>query len=50
MEAEACLARLEERTEHIQSDVAEIKVDLRRLDVKLDAVKDLVVSLAEKLA
>jgi uncharacterized coiled-coil protein SlyX len=50
MEAEARLARLEERTEHIQGDVAEVKGDLRRLDVKLDAVKDLVVSLAEKVA
>jgi len=40
MEAEARLLRLEEGTEHIQRDVAEIKVDLRRLDAKVDAVKD----------
>ena len=37
---EARLARLEERTEHIQRDVAEIKGDIRRIDSKLDAFKD----------
>jgi len=58
MEVEARLFRLEERTENIQRDVAEIKAeiktevraDLRRLDAKIDAVKDSLSSLAQKVA
>lgn len=58
MEVEARLTRLEERTEHIQRDVAEIKAeiktevraDLRRLDAKIDAVRDAAGSLAERIA
>jgi len=46
---EARLARLEERTEHIQRDVTEMKVDIRRLDTKIDAVKDSVVALAGRI-
>jgi septation ring formation regulator EzrA len=34
------LARLESNVEHIQSDVSEMKVDIRRLNDKIDAVKD----------
>jgi predicted nucleic acid-binding Zn-ribbon protein len=34
------LARLESNGEHIQSDVSEIKGDIRRLDAKVDALKD----------
>jgi uncharacterized coiled-coil protein SlyX len=50
MDADARLARLEERTEHLQTDVTEIKSVLRRIDVKLDAVKDSVHSLAQRVA
>jgi len=38
MEIDARLARLDERTEHLQRDVTEIKGDLRRLDSKVDAL------------
>jgi hypothetical protein len=34
------LARLESNGEHIQSDVSEIKGDIRCLNDKIDAVKD----------
>jgi hypothetical protein len=37
--------RLEERVEHMQSDITDIKGDVRRVDAKVDAVKDSVVSL-----
>lgn len=50
MDVDARLARLEERTEHLQTDVTEIKSDLRRIDVKLDAVKDSVSSFAKSVA
>ena len=36
---DARLARLEERTEHIQRDVAEIKGDIRRTDSRMDAFR-----------
>jgi chromosome segregation ATPase len=42
MEVEARLARLEDRTETIQRDVAEIKADQRRLDAKIEAKFDAV--------
>jgi DNA anti-recombination protein RmuC len=50
MDADARLARVEERTEHLQTDVTEIKSDLRRIDVKLDTLKDSVNSLAQRVA
>lgn len=34
------IARLEANVEHIQADVSEIKADIRRLDIKIDDVKD----------
>lgn len=34
------VARLEANFEHIQSDVSEMKADIRRLDAKVDGVKD----------
>ena len=34
------VARLEAHTEHIQSDVTEVKAGMRRLEGKIDAVKD----------
>ena len=37
---EARVARLEEKTDHIQSDVAEIKADLRKMDAKFDGKID----------
>jgi hypothetical protein len=43
MDAEARLARLEERTENIQRDIADMKVDLR-------AVRDGLSVLAQKVA
>jgi peptidoglycan hydrolase CwlO-like protein len=46
---EAQLARLEERTEHIQKEVSEIKGDIRRLDAKVDGVKDSITKLAVKI-
>lgn len=33
------VARLEAHTEHIQSDVTEVKIDLRRLGAKVDAIQ-----------
>ena len=36
------VARLESHVEHIQFDVTELKADVRRLDGKVDAVKDVV--------
>ena len=32
------LARLEEKVDHIQSDVSDLKVEVRRLDEKIDRV------------
>lgn len=53
MELEPHLARLDERTEHIQRDVNQLTVDMRRLDAKIDskidAVRDSITSLAEKV-
>jgi uncharacterized protein (UPF0335 family) len=43
------IARLEERTEHMQSDITEIKADVRRLDAKVDAVKDSLTALRLEL-
>lgn len=34
------LARLESHVEHMQSDIVEIKTDIRRLDQKIDSAKD----------
>ena len=34
------LARLESNVEHIQSDVSEMKVDIRRLNDKIDGVQE----------
>ena len=34
------LARLESHVEHIQSDLTDLKVDVRRLDAKTDSIKD----------
>lgn len=50
MEVDVRLAQLEQQTGTIQRDVAEIKADLRRLDGKIDAVKDSVGSLTVKVA
>lgn len=33
-------ARLEEGVAHIQSDVSEMKIDIRRLDAKIDGLRD----------
>ncbi len=46
---EARLARLEERTEHIQRDVSATKVDMRRLDAKIDAVRDKIDVVRDKI-
>jgi len=43
------LARLEANVEHIQSDISEMKIDIRRLDTKIDAVKDAVNTLELKV-
>jgi uncharacterized protein YlxW (UPF0749 family) len=40
------IARLEVKVEHIQEDVSELKIDIRRLDAKFDSLKDLVTNLA----
>ena len=34
------VARLEANVERMQTDVSEVKIDLRRIDVKVDGVKD----------
>ncbi len=34
------VARLEANVERMQADVSEIKIDLRRIDAKVDGVKD----------
>lgn len=34
------IARLEVTVDHIQADVAEMKVDIRRLDAKMDGMKE----------
>lgn len=39
-QVEQRIARLEAHTEHIQSDVTEVKIDLRRLAAKVDALQD----------
>ena len=43
------VARLEANVEHIQKDVADMKLDIRRLDNKIDSVKDSVTALALKM-
>ena len=40
------VARLEANVEHIQSDISDMKIDIRRLDDKIDGVKDAVTTLA----
>lgn len=40
------VARLEANVEHIQKDVSDMKIDIRRLGEKIDAVKDSVTALA----
>jgi hypothetical protein len=40
------VARLEANVEHIQKDVSDMKIDIRRLDDKIDGVKDAVTALA----
>ncbi len=39
------IARLEEKTSHIQSDITEMKADIHRLEEKVDSVKDSVATL-----
>ena len=39
------LARLEEKVAHIESGVTDLRTDVRRIDAKIDAVKDLVSSM-----
>ena len=34
------IVRLEEKVDRVQSDVADLKIDVRRLDAKIDGVKD----------
>ena len=46
---EGRIARLETHVEHILTDVSELRSDVRRLDSKIDGVKDLVTSLAMTL-
>lgn len=43
-EMEARIAGLESDVAHIRTDMAEVKTDIRRLDAKLDAVKDAIAS------
>ena len=40
------VARLEANVEHIQKDVSDMKIDIRRLDDKIDGVKDAATALA----
>ena len=40
------VARLEANVEHIQKDVSDMKIDIRRLNDKIDGVKDSVTNLA----
>jgi len=40
------VARLEANVEHIQKDVSDMKIDIRRLGEKIDSVKDSVTALA----
>jgi uncharacterized coiled-coil protein SlyX len=40
------VARLEANVEHIQKDVAETRIDIRRLNDKVDSLKDAVTALA----
>jgi predicted nucleic acid-binding Zn-ribbon protein len=40
------VARLEANVEHIQKDVSDIKIDMRRLNDKIDSVKDSLTALA----
>ena len=46
MPLEERVARLEANVEHIQSDISDMKIDIRRLDDKIDGVKDAVTALA----
>jgi uncharacterized coiled-coil protein SlyX len=50
MDVEARLTGLEQQTKHLQSDVAEIKSNLVRMDAKIDGVKDSVNALGQKVA
>jgi chromosome segregation ATPase len=50
MEVDVRLAQLEQQSGTIQRDGAEIKADMRRLDGKIDALKDAVGSLTVKCA
>lgn len=38
------MARLEAHVEHLQSDLSEVKIDIRRLDVKVDGIKESIAS------
>ncbi len=46
---EARITRLEATTDHIQSDVTEIKDNLKRLDAKIDALRDHVATFEGKM-
>src|SRR5688572_9554466 len=43
------LARLEANAQHIQSDVTEIKVDIRRMDAKIDRVHETLIARIDSL-
>jgi uncharacterized protein YlxW (UPF0749 family) len=43
------IARLESHVEHIQSDVTDLKADVRKLNEKLDALKDTVCDLKTQM-
>ena len=40
VEGQERFARLESKVEHVQSDVTELKADVRALHAKFDAIKD----------
>lgn len=43
------VARLETHAQHVQAHISEIKIDLRGLNAKIDAVKDTVAALAVRM-